>query len=237
METILYRDIEIQDICNIKDNQLIKLLARHYDQKRKPVQCFLKRTADILSSLIGLIIISPLLLLVAILIKIDSKGPIIYKQKRIGLNKKIFFMYKFRTMKDGAEKEEDNIRKINKEDNIIMFKIKNDPRITKIGKLLRKYSLDELPQLLNVLKGEMSLVGPRPRVEKDLNQFKNWHYIFFAAKPGITGMWQISGRSAIKDFDKVATLEYNYIKNWNLLLDLTILLKTIPVVISGKNAS
>lgn len=237
METLLYKNIDIKDLCNVHDAQLINLLVRQYDQKRKPVQYFIKRFLDVSLSLIGLIMISPLLLLIAILVKIDSKGPIIYKQRRIGLNKKIFYMYKFRTMKVGAENEEDCIRKFHKEDNVIMFKIKNDPRITKIGKFLRKYSLDELPQLFNVLKGEMSLVGPRPRVEKDLAQFKNWHYIFFAAMPGITGMWQTNGRSAIKDFDKVVSFEYNYIKNWNLLLDFSILFKTIPVVISGANAS
>lgn len=226
-----------KDIHYIPNCIILNLFKHKFSQKRKPVQWFIKKSLDIIISLIGLILISPLLLLIAIVIRVDSKGPIIYKQRRVGLAGKLFYMYKFRSMKIGAENEEDSVKKAFNQENVIMFKIKDDPRITSVGKFLRKFSLDELPQLYNVLIGDMSLVGPRPRVEKDLEFFKDWHYVFFSAMPGITGMWQTNGRSAVKDFDKVIALEYHYIKTWNILLDFIILLKTLPVVILGINAS
>lgn len=206
-------------------------------QKRKPIQAFVKRLIDLTFCLSGFILILPVLILIAIIIKIDSQGPVIFKQKRIGLNGKIFNMYKFRTMFDGADLQEEEIRAKFTPDNVVMFKLKEDYRVTKIGKVLRKYSLDEFPQLINVIKGEMSLVGPRPRVIKDLQYFNKWHYTFFAATPGITGLWQTSGRSSIKDFNTVVALENYYIKNWNLGFDFILLLKTIPVVLSGKNTA
>jgi lipopolysaccharide/colanic/teichoic acid biosynthesis glycosyltransferase len=204
--------------------------------KRKPVQAFLKRVIDFTSSLAGLIILSPLLLLIAILIKLESKGPAIYKQKRVGMNGQPFYMYKFRTMIENADKLDDLLRHKYKNKPQIMFKLDNDPRITALGRFLRKYSLDEFPQLVNVIKGEMSLVGPRPTLPKVIGHLNRWHYIYFAAKPGITGMWQTNGRSSLLDFNRVVALEYLYIKNWNLFMDFKILLKTVPVVLSGKDA-
>lgn len=141
-------------------------------------------------------------------------------------------MYKFRSMKYGAEDELVNLKK-NNESNEVMFKMKNDPRVTKVGAFLRKHSLDELPQLFNVLKGEMSLIGPRPPLVSELKNYKNWHYKRFATLPGMTGLWQVSGRSSILDFDKVVRLDVQYIENWNLFFDFGILLKTVPVVIRG----
>lgn len=198
---------------------------------KKPIQAFFKRLFDLTVASIGLLYISPLFLVVAIAIKLESKGPVFFKQQRNGLNGKPFYMYKFRSMVSDAENQENNIR------TEVMFKQENDPRITKVGKFIRKYSIDELPQLINVIKGDMSLVGPRPLLTRDLPMFKPWHYTSLAIKPGITGLWQTHGRSSIKDHDIVVALDNHYIKNWNLALDLKLMLKTIPVVISGSNAA
>ena len=211
-------------------------IARSYNiQNKNAYQAYAKRFLDLMLCIPGIIFLSPLFFIISLIIKLESSGPVIYKQKRLGLNGKEFYMYKFRSMYNSAERHEDAIRSKFDIDDQIMFKLDNDPRITKVGKFIRKYSIDELPQLINVIKGEMSLVGPRPRQPKDLQQFEKWHYIFFAAIPGITGMWQTSGRSSIKDFDTVVALESDYIRNWNFLLDLKILFKTIPVVLSGNN--
>lgn len=203
--------------------------------KDKPIQKALKRLIDIVLSSTALVVLSPLFILLIILIKIDSEGPAIFKQKRVGLNKKTFYMYKFRSMVEDADEKIHEVKDLN-HTNPIMFKAKKDPRVTKIGSIIRKYSLDELPQLLNILKGEMTLVGPRPPIPRELAHYKNWHYVKFVAKPGLTGLWQVSGRSTIKDFDEVINLDYEYIKNWNILFDLKIILKTIPVVISAVGA-
>jgi len=170
------------------------------------------------------------------LIKLDSKGPAFFKQERLGQFGKRFYMYKFRSMEQDAE-EQLVLLKHQNETNEGMFKIYNDPRITNVGKFIRKYSIDELPQLLNVLKGEMSLVGFRPPLERELKSYKTWHYIRFASRPGLTGIWQTSGRSEIKDFDTVIEMDYRYANNWNLILDFKLLYKTIPVVLSGENAA
>ncbi|EKE03579.1 MAG: exopolysaccharide biosynthesis polyprenyl glycosylphosphotransferase [uncultured bacterium] len=213
-------------------------IARNFNlQKRDPMQWAIKRVFDIAVCIFGLIITSPVLLILAVLIKLESEGPVLYKSKRTGLYGKEFYLYKFRSMRQDAELHEDNIRQQFNEGDNIMYKMEDDPRITKLGKFIRKYSLDELPQFINVLKGEMSLVGPRARATRDLWLYKNWHYIFFASVPGITGMWQANGRSNLKDFDKVVKLEFDYITKWNLGLDFYLLLKTIPAVILGKGAA
>lgn len=212
-------------------------ISKNYDMKKKNYfQWILKRFFDIFASFIGLIFISPLLLVIAILIKLDSEGPVFFKQKRVGYLGETFSMYKFRTMKVNADKELEKLKALN-QTNEGMFKLFNDPRVTKVGKFLRKYSLDELPQLYNVLKGEMSLVGPRPPIVKELETYKPSHFVRFSSLPGITGMWQTSGRSNIKEFDNVVKLDFDYINNWNVLLDFNILLKTIPVVIYGKDTA
>lgn len=195
-----------------------------------------KRCFDFSATLLGLIAISPLLGLIALLIKIDSKGPVFFKQKRVGYKGKRFDMYKFRSMREDAERILIELVEHN-EMGEGMFKMSNDPRITRIGSFLRKYSLDELPQLFNVLLGDMSLVGPRPPILRELATYKPHHYVRFHTLPGLTGLWQVSGRSNIRDFDAVVNLDFKYIQNWSLLLDLRILFKTIPVVLLGKDAS
>jgi exopolysaccharide biosynthesis polyprenyl glycosylphosphotransferase len=196
----------------------------------------IKRLFDRSTTFVGVICISPLLLLIILLIKMDSKGPILFKQERIGLKGKTFQMYKFRSMHTDAEERLAQLLKYN-ETNGGMFKMTNDPRVTRIGRFLRKYSLDELPQLFNVLRGEMSLVGPRPPLMREVENYEPWHYVRFATLPGLTGLWQVSGRSNIQDFDSVVTLDAHYIKQWNFLLDLKLLIKTVPVVLFGKDTA
>lgn len=212
-------------------------IARNFNLKqRRPIHWMVKRSFDIISSILGLLILAPIMIITAIAIKLESKGPIIYKNKRTGIWGKEFYLYKFRSMREDAERLEDSVRaQFNEADNV-MYKMDNDPRITNVGKFIRKYSLDELPQLFNVIKGDMSVVGPRPRASKDLILYKNWHFVFFATLPGITGMWGANGRSSIKDFDTVVKMEYDYITNWNVWLDFHLIFKTIPAVLIGKNA-
>jgi lipopolysaccharide/colanic/teichoic acid biosynthesis glycosyltransferase len=212
-------------------------IAKHIAyQNKKPFQQIVKKLIDFSGSFVGLIMLVPLFAAVALIIKIDSKGPVLYKQERLGQFGKKFYMYKFRSMVVDAEDMLDNLKNHN-QTNEGMFKMYDDPRITKVGKFIRKYSIDELPQLYNVLKGEMSLVGFRPPLEEELKSYKTWHYVRFAFLPGLTGVWQTSGRSKITDFDKVIEMDYKYVNTWNILLDLIILLKTIPVVILGKDSA
>lgn len=212
-------------------------VAASYDLKKlKPFQWAIKRTVDVVASGLGLLMLTPFLLTVAAAIRLESPGSVIYKQKRIGLHGKEFSMYKFRSMKQNADQELQKLLEKNQTGQG-MFKMFDDPRVTRIGKFIRKYSIDELPQLLNVLKGDMSLVGPRPPIERELLHYKNWHYFRFATLPGLTGLWQVSGRSRIKDFDNVVKLDYQYINTWNLGLDVKLLLKTLPVVLGGKDTA
>ena len=204
--------------------------------EQKPVQFFIKRLIETSATIVGLLMILPFLIAIIIAIKIDSRGPILFKQKRIGRFGKEFYMYKFRSMYEDAEEKLEELKKHN-QTNELMFKMFNDPRVTKVGRFLRKYSLDELPQLLNVLNGEMSLIGFRPPLPNEVKKYKDWHYVRFAMLPGLTGPWQVSGRSNIKKFDDVINLEYEYTKNWSIIKDLQILAKTIPVVLLGKDAA
>lgn len=195
---------------------------------------FFKRSFDVIAAGIGLLIISPILLATAIAIKLDSKGTVFYRQKRIGKNGQIFHMYKFRSMISNADELKATLEKQNEADGPV-FKIKNDPRITRIGQFIRKYSIDELPQLLNVLKGDMSLVGPRPPVSSEVEKYGDWEWRRLEVLPGITGLWQVSGRSDLS-FQQWMNLDLYYIENWSFALDLKILLKTIPTVIKGEGA-
>jgi len=195
---------------------------------------FLKRAADIILSLFGIIIISPILLIVALLIKLDSKGPVFIHQKRIGKNGAPFHMHKFRSMVNNAEELKEQLEKYNEADGPA-FKMKNDPRITRVGRFIRKFSIDELPQLFNVLKGEMSLIGPRPPLPNEVEQYSDFQWRRLDIRPGITGLWQVSGRSDIT-FDEWVKLDLYYIEKWSISLELKILIKTIPVVLKGEGA-
>ncbi len=201
----------------------------------RPNQHFIKRIFDLTAALAGIITISPILLTTAIAIKLESKGPVLFKQRRKGQYGKEFYIYKFRSMSNDAEKEQEKLRELHKVDRL-NFKIDNDPRITNIGKFIRKYSIDELPQLFNVITGEMSLVGFRPPLIDDVECYEDRHFVRFSMLPGLTGPWQVNGRSNIKNFDDVIRLEYNYLKNWSIIEDFKILFKTIPVVLFGKGA-
>jgi exopolysaccharide biosynthesis polyprenyl glycosylphosphotransferase len=193
---------------------------------------YIKRLIDILISGMLLIILSPLFLIIAVLIKMTSKGPVFYQWNVIGLNKKPFKSWKFRTMIPNADEIKPELAAFNIMKGPV-FKLKYDPRITGIGKILRKFSLDELPQLWSVFKGDMSLVGPRPAGPHELENYESWHRRKLSIKPGITCLWQISGRNEIKDFNEWVKLDLEYIENWSLSLDLKILLKTIPAVLRG----
>lgn len=197
---------------------------------------YFKRCFDLVCSTFLILLLSPVYITIALLIKLDSPGAILFKQERIGLHGKKFKMWKFRTMITDADKLQASLENNNETKDGILFKLKHDPRITRLGKFLRRYSLDELPQLFNVLIGEMSLVGPRPLPVRDVERFKKRHFIRQEVLPGITGLWQVSGRSNIDDFEDVVKLDINYIENWSLQLDLKILFKTAIVVLQKTGA-
>lgn len=198
-------------------------------------QLFLKRLMDIVGSIIGLIITFIAFIIFAPIIKIQSPGPVFYKQIRIGKNGRRFTFYKFRSMYVDADKRKKELMEANEMDGN-MFKMEDDPRIIPIGHFMRKYSIDELPQFFNVLKGDMSLVGTRPPTEDEYEMYKFHHKARLGFKPGLTGMWQISGRSDITNFEDVVAYDTEYIANWNIGLDIKILFKTIGVVLSGKGS-
>jgi exopolysaccharide biosynthesis polyprenyl glycosylphosphotransferase len=196
---------------------------------------FVKRLIDIVGSTIGLSLLSILFILVALIIKLeDPKGPIFFSQKRVGKNGKEFKMYKFRSMVSDAEEKLQELLKYN-ETTGAMFKMKNDPRVTKIGKFIRKTSIDELPQLFNVLKGEMSLVGPRPPLPREVEQYTKYDKQRLLVTPGCTGLWQVSGRSNI-GFKEMVKLDIEYIRNRNVFFDLKIIIKTIIILFGSKDA-
>jgi len=194
----------------------------------------LKRAVDFTFALVGLIVLAPLMALIAVAIKLDSPGPVLFKQVRVGQGGRRFILYKFRSMRVGAEEEQKKLEAFNEARGPI-FKMRNDPRVTRIGRILRRTSLDELPQLYNVLRGEMSLIGPRPPLPSEVAQYREWHKRRLEVAPGITGLWQVSGRSDLT-FDEMALLDIYYIENWSLTLDALIFLRTIPRVIFGNGA-
>jgi exopolysaccharide biosynthesis polyprenyl glycosylphosphotransferase len=196
---------------------------------------FVKRVIDIVGSLVGLILLAPLFLIIAIAVKVSSPGPVVYTWEVYGFNKKPFKSWKFRTMVTNADALKGQLMPLNEMDGPV-FKIREDPRITKVGKFLRKYSLDELPQLLSVLKGDMSLVGPRPAGQDELARYESWHRRRLSIKPGMTCVWQVSGRNEISKFDDWVRMDLEYIDNWSLWLDFKILGKTLPAVLFGKGA-
>jgi exopolysaccharide biosynthesis polyprenyl glycosylphosphotransferase len=198
-------------------------------------QLAFKRLLDITVSLLILGIAAPIIFAIAAAIKVTSPGSVLFKQKRIGLNGRMFTLYKFRTMIEDAHERLGEIAHLNQMSGPV-FKAKSDPRITPVGRILRKFSLDEIPQLWNVLKGDMSLVGPRPPIPEEVASYHRWHRRRLSMKPGLTCLWQVSGRNNI-DFDHWMQLDLQYIDNWSPSLDLKILLRTIPAVLSGKGAS
>jgi exopolysaccharide biosynthesis polyprenyl glycosylphosphotransferase len=194
----------------------------------------LKRTFDLVISTLGLCLISPILLLIAGAVKLSSSGPVIYRSVRPGMAGKPFYCFKFRTMREHAEQIQADLEPLNEQTGAL-FKIRQDPRLTRVGRFLRRFSLDELPQLVNVVRGEMSLVGPRPLPMRDFNRLEEWHKKRYLVLPGITGLWQVSGRSDL-DFDDLVRLDFLYLERWSIMLDLSILLKTIPAVLSRRGA-
>lgn len=194
-----------------------------------------KRSIDIVISLMGLVLISPILLTIAVLIKLESKGPAFFQQERIGLDGEPFTMFKFRSMKVDAEQCRSELENSNEMASGVIFKMKRDPRITRIGSFIRKTSIDELPQLINVLRGDMTLVGPRPPLAAEVAQYSRADRARLSVVPGITCFWQISGRSDIP-FDKQVQLDVRYIERQSIRLDILVLLRTIPAVLKARGA-
>jgi exopolysaccharide biosynthesis polyprenyl glycosylphosphotransferase len=214
-------------------------LITHYAGPVQGWPVLTKRVLDVIVSLALLWLLAPLLLLTAILIKLTSHGPVLFVQKRVGLNKRVFHIFKFRTMVMDAESKLAQLERLNEVSGPV-FKMKRDPRVTALGRILRKTSIDELPQLLNVLKGDMSLVGPRPLQLRDYELFTlespDWQRCRFSVRPGITCLWQVNGRSSLP-FEKWMELDLQYVRKWSLWMDLKILVKTIPAVLKGSGAA
>jgi exopolysaccharide biosynthesis polyprenyl glycosylphosphotransferase len=198
------------------------------------LQAVLKRAFDLVVAGLGLVMLLPVFVVISLLVKLSSSGPVLYKQRRVGQRGRPFTMLKFRTMRNGAEKE---VQKLRDENGVsdLMFKMKDDPRVTRIGRFLRRFSLDELPQLINVIRGQMSLVGPRPPLAEEVAQYEEWQFDRLEVPPGITGLWQVSGRSELS-FDECVRLDLFYIENWSLAYDFYIIAKSIPALLSQKGA-
>lgn len=208
----------------------------HYQSVRaKPLEFAFKRMFDIISSGVALWVLAPLLLTVAALVKLTSKGPILFRQTRVGLHGRPFKMLKFRTMVENAEELKAKLAAQNEMDGPV-FKMKKDPRITSIGRVLRKFSIDELPQLINVLRGDMSVVGPRPPVPNEVAKYEPWQRRRLSVRPGLTCIWQVSGRNEIS-FEQWMYMDLQYIDTWSFSKDITLILKTFPVVLTGRGAS
>ncbi len=195
-----------------------------------------KRVVDVVGAVLGLVLLSPVFLLIALAVKLDSPGPIFFTQDRAGLGGRRFRMLKFRTMRVGADAEKHKLSHLNHSGDSRLFKIPEDPRVTRLGALLRRWSLDELPQCWNVLWGDMSLVGPRPFFEADFATYQDHHFRRLDAKPGITGLWQVSGRSSVVDFEDVVYLDRQYIEQWSFWLDVSIMFRTLPAVVRRTGA-
>jgi exopolysaccharide biosynthesis polyprenyl glycosylphosphotransferase len=195
---------------------------------------FVKRGFDLAVSVIIAVVGLPIWLLIALAIKLDSSGPVLYRDRRVGLNEREFDMLKFRTMRADAEALQAQLERENEAEGAL-FKIRDDPRVTRVGHVLRRFSLDEIPQALNVLRGEMSLVGPRPLPVRDFELLEPWHRKRYLVLPGMTGLWQIAGRSSL-GFDDLVRLDFYYLEHWSIWLDISILLKTVPAVVGRRGA-
>lgn len=204
-----------------------------FEVPHRSTLCSIKRSIDLLGALVGLLILSALFLPIAIVIKLDSRGAVLYRQERFGLQGKPFTIIKFRSMVSNADALKAVVRN---EASGLIFKNKQDPRVTRVGRFLRKTSLDELPQFWNVLRGEMSLVGTRPPTRDEVSRYKPHHWLRLRVKPGITGEWQVNGRSAVKDFEQVLDLDLRYQRRWTPLYDLAIICRTIGVLFNKSGA-
>jgi exopolysaccharide biosynthesis polyprenyl glycosylphosphotransferase len=226
-------DMQIQaadrTITNIADFYTATFANRFLTTRQQ----IIKRAMDIVGAVIGLILTVPITIIFAPIIYIQSPGPIFFKQKRVGRNGRYFYIYKFRSMYPDAEKRKAALMAENEMDGF-MFKMENDPRIFPIGRFMRKTSLDEFPQFWNVLKGDMSLVGTRPPTLDEFSKYKSHHKMRLSARPGLTGLWQVSGRNKIKDFEEVVRLDVEYINQWSVWLDLKIIFKTLGVMVQRK---
>lgn len=217
------------NVKKVKLEQPLKLVI-----KEDKAYLFFKRLIDVLGSTIGLILLSPLFLVIAILIKVeDPKGPVFFKQKRIGKDEKSFELYKFRSMVFDAEDLLEELLDMNEAEGK-MFKIQHDPRVTRIGRVIRKTSIDELPQLWNVIKGDMTLVGPRPPLPREVDEYTYYDKQRLLVTPGCTGLWQVSGRNRLS-FDQMVQLDLRYIQERNLYLDIKIIFKTVNVMIKSRD--
>jgi len=201
----------------------------------RPVPMAFKRLVDVSMSTVLLVLALPVVTAIALIIKMSDRGGVLYRQTRCGLNGRRFTLYKFRTMVEGAEERKRELLHLNEMDGPV-FKLKRDPRVTWFGRILRRFSLDELPQLWNVLRGDMSLVGPRPPIPDEVARYQRWQRRRLSMKPGLTCLWQVSGRNQI-DFDRWMELDLEYIDSWSPWLDVKILFKTLPAVLSGRGAS
>lgn len=226
-------DTELADVARVR--MLPVLPSRDVRRDLQPIQFAIKRALDIIFACVGLVALSPLLLIIALAIRLESRGPVFFSQVRAGVGGRPFRMYKFRTMIADADRLKKELQHLNESGDARLFKIRNDPRVTRVGRWLRRLSLDELPQLVNVVRGDMSLVGPRPFFISDLEVYEDHHFERLWVLPGITGLWQVSGRSDILDFEHVVALDRKYIHQWNILKDLMILIRTVPAAI-GRGA-
>jgi exopolysaccharide biosynthesis polyprenyl glycosylphosphotransferase len=213
----------------VGDAPLLTFSAAPMDDLR----LYLKRAFDFVVALASLVVLSPVFLLIALLIKLSSPGPIIYSQSRCGLNGRRFTFYKFRSMVENAENMKADLAHLS--ERRVAFKLSHDPRVTMVGRWLRKFSLDELPQLYNVLRGDMSIVGPRPPLPEEVDHYERWQRRRLRMRPGLTCLWAVSGRDHI-DFNSWMRMDISYIENWSLKLDWSIILRTIPHVLAGKGA-
>jgi exopolysaccharide biosynthesis polyprenyl glycosylphosphotransferase len=210
------------------------VVAQEFYVQESTLYAVLKRAFDLAVSLFALILLIPIIPLVAVMIKLDTSGPVFFRQERVGKNGRVFKFYKFRSMYAGAEAKKKEIEAMNEQDGPV-FKTRSDPRITSVGKFLRRSSLDEIPQVFNVVKGEMSVVGPRPPLPSEVEHYQPWHRRRLDVTPGITCLWQISGRSHLS-FNEWMRLDMEYLKHRSFRTDLLILLRTIPAVIARKGA-
>ena len=221
---------------SLSQSQVVRApVCRHPHPSLYGVRGFTKRTLDVVLAGLGLLVLSPFLLLIALLVKLDSPGPVLFRQRRVGLNGREFWMYKFRSMVIDAEEQLETLKALNEVKDGITFKMANDPRMTRLGRLLRKTSLDEFPQLFNVLKGEMSLVGPRPPLPKEVVLYTPEQKRRLSVVPGCTGLWQISGRSTTT-FQRMIELDLEYIRTWSLPRDIFILFNTIRVILKMEGS-